>query len=165
MYVLARAYLACDCHRLAHDMFMGAAHVVRGDPAVQAVLHVWATVTAHAGIEAQGLSVGHFGSADALARAGWMGDALVANVDRAESVLLGLASASDVQHEWIGTVCHQVAYSYWLLERADKAEKWIMRGVEACGSVVGEETFRLLLLCVQFIEGHADKVCKVNLHA
>ena len=90
--------------------------------------------------------------------AGWMGTALQACADSAEAVLLDLASATNVEHEWIGVVCHQAAFSCWLLERMNRAERWIMRGVEATQTVVGEETFRLLLLCVQFFEGHDDKV-------
>eukprot|EP00035_Acanthoeca_spectabilis_P006767 m.129031 g.129031 ORF g.129031 m.129031 type:complete len:638 (-) comp13650_c0_seq8:1856-3769(-) len=155
LYVLGRAYLAAGQHHLANELFMGAADVHKATPNLWGVLMVWATVAAHA---AAPPIVGGAGRHGRPEMAEWLMAAVQANIRNADDVLTAAAHTPGVPVEWVGVVCHQAAYSCWLLDWMEPAESWIMRGIEGMGSVEGEETFRLLLLTAQFFEGHPDKV-------
>jgi hypothetical protein len=153
LYVLARAYLREGKHELSHAMFMEAADVELRGSLEWAQLMVWATVVAHSAGGGPAIA----GTA-AASHPKWLIDAFISNGTTADAVLKAVVAAPDIQIEWVGIVCHQAAYSTWLLNWPEATEVWIMRGVEGMGSIVGQETFNLLLLCAQFFEGHTDKV-------
>ena len=122
LHVLARAYLALGKHELAYQMFEGAADVVRDDKLVWPLAHVWACVAVHAAVTNH--SDG-FGSASAMPE--WINRALDAVVRRSAEAADELEQLETPRVEWVRVVCHQAAFSCWVLGRNEEIEAWIIR--------------------------------------